>query len=234
MPDSSKADAIRTMVLTRLGELGLDQSEVSERLGKNTTYINQYVKKKSPVWLPEDVRPRLATILGISEAQLKRPDTMSDAVHINISERLKSSELHQPDRPGLSKDKIQVLGMAECGPDGWALWNGDVVDWAERPSNLVGVPKAYAVFIVGESMEPRYHPSELAFIHPGKPILPGAYVLVQMHPPEDDPVPRAFLKRLVRRSGDKVVLEQYNPPKTFTLKAKEIKSMHRVVGSGEP
>jgi phage repressor protein C with HTH and peptisase S24 domain len=130
-------------------------------------------------------------------------------------------------------DKIRVLGMAECGPDGWALWNGEVVDMVERPANLAGVPNAYAVFITGDSMEPRYLPGEIAFIHPGKPVTPGAFVLVQMNPKNGETVPRAFLKRLVRRSGSKVVVGQIHPEKTFDLKPSEILSMHRVVGSGE-
>jgi phage repressor protein C with HTH and peptisase S24 domain len=128
---------------------------------------------------------------------------------------------------------IEVLGMAECGPDGWSLWNGEVVDRVPRPPNLAGVPKSYAVYIVGTSMEDRYHPGELAYIHPGKPVTPGCYVLVQIHPKEDGEPPRAVLKRLVKRSGDKVVLAQLSPAKTFTIKADEILSMHRVVGSGE-
>lgn len=124
--------------------------------------------------------------------------------------------------------------MAECGPDGWALWNGEVVDYVDRPSNLVGVSKAYAVYVVGDSMEPRYFAGELAFIHPFKPVTIGAFVLMQMVPPHDGEAPRAFLKRLVKRSGDKVTFEQLNPHKIFTLKTSQIQSMHRVVGSGEP
>ncbi len=68
-----------------------------------------------------------------------------------------------------SNDRLKVLGMAECGPDGWSLWNGDVIDMVDRPANLRGVPGAYAVYVVGASMEPRYHPGELVHIHPGKP-----------------------------------------------------------------
>jgi phage repressor protein C with HTH and peptisase S24 domain len=134
----------------------------------------------------------------------------------------------------LSREKIKVLGMAECGPDGWALWNGDVVDLVDRPASLIGVKKAYAVYIQGVSMEPRYFPGEVAFIHPGKPIQPGSFVLVQLHPPEGESTPRAFIKRLVKRSGDKIIFEQYNPPRSFTLKASEILSIHRVVQGGEP
>ena len=130
-------------------------------------------------------------------------------------------------------ERVPVLGMAECGPDGWSLWNGDIIDTIPRPLNLVGAPRAYAVYIVGDSMEPRYYSGELAHIHPGKPVTIGAFVLVQMRPDHDGETPKAVVKRLIKRSATKITLEQYNPAKKFDIKTDDIVSIHRVVGSGE-
>ncbi len=135
---------------------------------------------------------------------------------------------------GGETDRIPVLGMAECGPDGWSLWNGDIIDTIPRPPNLFGAPRAYAVYIVGGSMEPRYFPGEVAHIHPGKPVMIGDFVLVQIRSEHDGDAPKAVVKRLIRRNGSKIVLEQYNPHKKFDLRTDEIVSMHKVVGSGEP
>jgi phage repressor protein C with HTH and peptisase S24 domain len=41
------------------------------------------------------------------------------------------------------------------------------------------------------------------------------------------------IKRLVKRTGTKTVLEQFNPVKTFDIRNDDIVSIHRVVGSGE-
>ncbi|MBN9555230.1 MAG: helix-turn-helix domain-containing protein [Alphaproteobacteria bacterium] len=149
---------------------------------------------------------------------------------------LKSSRKPGAETPRMQvaeAQRVPVLGMAECGPDGWSLWNGDVIDTIPRPSNLMGAPKAYAVYIVGDSMEPRYYAGEIAHVHPGKPVTIGAFVLVQIRPDHDGETPKAVVKRLVKRSATKLTLEQYNPPKKFELKADEIVSIHRVVGSGE-
>lgn len=129
--------------------------------------------------------------------------------------------------------RLKVMGMVETGPDGWSLFNGEVIDTIPRPAQLAGAKDAYAVYIVGTSMEPRYFAGEAVLVHPGKPITVGAFVLVQLKPKADGDAPRAILKRLARRSGSKVVLEQYAPAKTFDLKADDILSMHRVVGSLE-
>ena len=134
-------------------------------------------------------------------------------------------------RPG-SADKLKVLGMAECGADGWSLWNGDVIDLIERPAGLIGVPNAYAVYVVGASMEPRYHPGEVVHIHPGRPVDVGAYVLVQRRGKAGE-APLAVIKRLVKRTGTRTVLEQFNPARTFEIRNDDIVSIHRVVGSGE-
>jgi phage repressor protein C with HTH and peptisase S24 domain len=131
------------------------------------------------------------------------------------------------------QERVPVLGMAECGPDGWSLWNGDIIDTIPRPMNLMGAPKAYAVYIVGDSMEPRYYSGELAHVHPGKPVTIGAFVLVQIRPEHDGDTPKAVVKRLIKRTGSKITLEQYNPAKKFEIKTGDIVSIHRVVGSGE-
>ena len=141
-----------------------------------------------------------------------------------------------PSRPAAARggtaDKLKVLGMAECGADGWSLWNGDVIDLIDRPAGLVGVPNAYAVYVVGASMEPRYHPGEVVHVHPGRPVDVGAYVLVQRRGKTGE-APLAVIKRLTKRTASKITLEQFNPPKIFDIKTGDIVSIHRVVGSGE-
>jgi len=129
---------------------------------------------------------------------------------------------------------LRVLGMAECGPDGWSLWNGEVIEMTSRPPNLAGASQAYAVYIVGSSMEPRYFSGELAHINPGRPVSIGDFVLIQVRPEPGETTPRAVIKRLVKRSPTKVTLEQYNPAKTMEIRASEIISIHQIVGSGKP
>ena len=135
--------------------------------------------------------------------------------------------------PSLEPDRIPVLGTAEGGEEGWALWNGDVIDHVPRPPSLLGAPNAYACYVTGTSMEPRYHPGELIYVHPGKPVTIGSYVLVQARPRAEGEPPRAVVKRLAKRLAMKLVLEQYNPPKTIEVQTKDVVSIHRIMGSGE-
>lgn len=180
---------------------------------------------------------KIALVTGVRPEWLDTGDgpMVGEPRKVSVNRSSKGPVLERPSGATVSQgdDKLRVLGMAEGGPDGWSLWNGDIIEWIDRPANLRGVPDAYAVYISGSSMEPRYHPGELAHIHPHKPVTIGAYVLVQKLSKEPGEPPLAVIKRLAKRSGNRIVLEQFNPPRTFEIKADEIVSIHRVVGSGE-
>lgn len=172
---------------------------------------------------------------GSGEKELTSQNSTSGAVQNDAS--VTSNARIAFDAPGRSEgaqnQRLAILGMAEGGPDGWSLFNGDLIETVPMPANLVGVKGAYGVYVVGDSMSPRYRPGEIAHIHPHKPLTIGAYVLVQKRPKAPGEPPLAVIKELVRRSGSKIVLAQINPPKTFELRTDEIVSIHRVVGSAE-
>lgn len=128
---------------------------------------------------------------------------------------------------------LPVMGIGECGPDGWSAWNGEVIAMAPRPPSLAGVPKAYAVYATGDSMEPRYYAGELLHINPARHVEPGNFVLVQVKPAREGEAPGALIKRLVRRSATKLTLEQFNPAKRIEIKTSDVVSIHRVVGTGD-
>lgn len=199
-------------------------------------------------WIRDGLKKPGKTQKGLADALHLDPAAISRLLDGN--RQLKASEIeparayldappnagrHRQESRGAESNNVslKVMGMAECGPDGWSLWNGDVIETIPRPANLASVPNAYAVYISGDSMVPRYHPGELAHIHPGKPVTIGAYVLVQKKPKASGEAPQAVIKQLVKRTGSKIVLRQFNPPMTFEIKADEVVSMHRVVGSGE-
>lgn len=224
---------MRELIQAKIEEKRVSLASVSRAIGKNHAYLQQYLERGIPKRLPEEVRSALARYLGISESVLlegvvnQRP---------KFVQPLSALGHHGPQHsvtnvsPG---DLLGVYGMAEGGPDGWGIFNGEIVQYIQRPDNLRGVPSAYAVFITGTSMSPRYEQGEIAHVHPGRPVMPGAYVLVQRRPLQEGEPPLAIIKRLVRRSGNKVTLAQLNPVKNFDVSTDQIVSIHRIVGSSE-
>lgn len=56
-----------------LTEKGIDYARLSEVIGRNAAYIQQYIKRGSPRRLAEQDRARIAAYLGVSEAMLGGP-----------------------------------------------------------------------------------------------------------------------------------------------------------------
>jgi hypothetical protein len=56
-----------------LTERGLDYARISQVIGRNPAYIQQYIKRGSPRRLAEQDRARIAAYLGVSEAMLGGP-----------------------------------------------------------------------------------------------------------------------------------------------------------------
>jgi SOS-response transcriptional repressor LexA len=215
---------VREFVRGKLAERGLSMKEASERIGRNHAYLQQFLERGIPAVLPEEAREHLAELLGIAPDALRfgGPPSRSG---------VRPPYLRLP--PANPADRIPVMGVGEGGGEGKSLWNGEIVDYVPRPPALSGAPNGYATYVIGTSMEPRYHPGELIYVHPGKPVTAGAYVLVQLKPPAEGEPPLALIKRLAKKAGNRVVLEQFNPPKPFEVPARDIVSIHRIVGSGE-
>ena len=221
MIDTTK-DTVRQRIHSALAERQLNMSSVSKRLGKNHAYLHQFLYRGIPGHLPELVRGELAVILQVPEAELKGSRSGRSGPPPFV-----------PPLPPIPGDRIPVRGAGQGGSEGWFPWNGEIVDYISRPPHLAGATDAYAVYVAGSSMEPRYYAGELVYIHPGKPVTIGSFVLVQIRPEAEGDAPRAFMKRLVRRTANKVTLEQFNPPKNFDIKTSDVLSMHRIVGSAE-
>lgn len=131
------------------------------------------------------------------------------------------------------EDLLPVVGTAEGGPDGLLHWNGDVIEQVKRPPHLASAKGAYALYVSGSSMEPRYFAGEIIYVHPGKPVFQNCFVVVQFARENDGPTPAAWVKQLIRNDGRLLHLRQFNPAKNLTLPIERVLAIHRIVGSGE-
>ena len=126
---------------------------------------------------------------------------------------------------------IPVYGQAVGGVDGEFVMNGDRLDDVFAPPSLSAVAGAYAVYVAGESMEPRYFDGEIVFVNPTKRARRGDFVVAQIQAGEHGPK-LAYVKRFVRWNAEELVLAQYNPEKELTFTADQVVSVHLVVMGG--
>lgn len=134
-----------------------------------------------------------------------------------------------PDFAGMPRD-IPIRGIAACssGDGAFQIEATNVVDWARRPPALAGVRDAYGLYLSGDSMEPRWSHGDMILVHPGRPARPGDHVVLILR---DGPheTPYAYCKRLVRRHGGMVTVEQYNPPSQRDFPEERVEAVHRIL-----
>lgn len=238
---------VRKLILDRLQELGLNMAEVSNRLGRNETYLQQFLKRGSPRELHERDRIVLAGILNVSEDQLRGPSSIlpkREYVKTNVSSREslvvdqpRAYNLPQNQQPApaitpgaqLVGDKdLPVFGTAQGG-SGALIVTNEPVDWVVRPDPLLRVKDGYGMIVTGDSMDPALRAGSIALINPHLPPRPGDYCLFRSH--AEDGTTHAAIKEYRGETEAVWKVRQYNPPKDFTLKKSEWQIRHRVVGS---
>ena len=72
-------------------------------------------------------------------------------------------------------------------------------------------------------MLPLWEPGDHFYVYPGHPVNVGDFVLIELQPTESEPNPGAYVKRLVKRLADRIVVEQLNPQKDMTIQLAKIK-----------
>ena len=104
----------------------------------------------------------------------------------------------------------------------------DPIDSIDTPSWLESVPDSYAVFVTGNSMEPRFRAREIIYVHPYRPYREGDYVVVQL---QANGRVHAIVKQFVEMTDGEVTLKQHNPDKELRHPRSTIAAIHLVVGS---
>ena len=134
----------------------------------------------------------------------------------------------------LPKD-VRVLGTAIGGNAGDFTLNGETIDYVRRPPSVGDPDLVFAIYLIGESMYPRYEDGDLVYVHTKIPPAIGRDVLVELHGSEktSEPGP-ALVKRLVRRTTRKFILQQFNPPRSdIEIDVTQVKHIYRILSSAE-
>jgi len=229
-------DGPRRLIAERIAELGLDMANLSRQLGHNHAYLQQYIRYAIPSQLKEDDRHRVAALLGLDQRVLKPGGGFSDS-DIPLLDAGAPGEVRDAPQvrfAGQRPENVPVRGTVRGGQGGaFELNIGEPIDYVRRPLSLIGKGEIYALHVESDSMAPRYEPGEIVLVWAQRPALIGRDVVVQLRPSHDGENPRAYLKRLIKRNDKELILEQFNPRKTMSLKMKDVISVHMVLTRDE-
>lgn len=213
-------------------------AQVGQAVGVSTAAVQQWetnVTRPTPEnlaaaakYLETDARSLLALLAKVDDAAPMTPATprQDDPAPNAIIE---GAEPRLPDLGG-PRD-VEELGIAVGGDgedDGAFEFNGQVVDRVTRPPGILHRRDVFALRVSNTSMVPKYDHGERIFAERRRPA-PGEYAVVELHPREEGRAGRGYIKRLVSVNSAKVIVEQFNPPKTLEFDRDQVKAVHRVI-----
>lgn len=214
----------RELLAALVGEQ--ERAPIARRAKLNPTFIRDVLERGQ--------NPKLENAEKLSQALgVPLSDWFLQPEAVNRSVSTRENPGGSPEnsvRIDLMPRDFPVFGTGNCGEDGaFELNAGEAIDFVRRPPRLVGIKDAYALYVQGSSMRPWREEGQLVYVHPGQPPQIGDYVVVQCKPSKSGETPRAFIKRLERRTGTELVVSQYAPAGRMTFKLSQVLSVHRIV-----
>lgn len=196
---------------------GLERSQVAARLGVSVQSLSHYERGKNRPSLER--LERLASIYGTTTATL-----LGDAATPN-----NEAVLAQVQVP--SRRDLPVFGAAQGGAEGAMVIGDGPIDYIDRPGDLAHVTDAFAVYMVGDSMEPRFKQGEILYINPQRPFRPGQDVLIELL---DSGERYAIVKTVLRVTPAALLLKQHNPALEFEVERSRIVRVSLITGTHYP
>lgn len=196
--------------------LGLTQSQLAERAGTTQQTIDRIEKGQVS---HSRATPAILKALSLESDQTAPPDVKLEPARLVPGEQL------------VGERDLPVYSSAEGG-DGALILSTDPIEWVKRPAPLTNVRGGYGIYIVGDSMLPRFNPSEIALVHPHLPFRSGVDVVLYRGDVHDH---HAIVKHLRRATSTEWHLTQWNPPegesREFVLPRADWTVCHVIVGS---
>lgn len=161
-------DNIQKRLKALIDENATDMTAVSLAIGKNRTYIQQYITKSIPRKLPYEVAVDIADHFNIDVDYLRDPDQIAKEKTVAKPKKKSGMDITEYDvrasaGAGAFNEQEQALGS-------WSIPN----------YMLNGRPNNYAVIAVtGDSMEPLLHDGDRVLVDfdDTTPSPPGLFVL---------------------------------------------------------
>lgn len=196
---------------------GASLSALSAMLGRNLTYLQQFVRKGSPRKLEETDRRKLAAFFGVPESELGAPEEISSA----------------PATPLRAASHVPIPRLALDASAGQGVIVGeevpvDSIFFSTRWLRAHGFDPGQmsAISVVGDSMEPVLRDGDDILVDQRpRPLHDGIHVVRVGE--------SLLVKRVQTGPAGRIVLESANPAyRPIELPVEEVQVIGRVVWKG--
>ncbi|MEO7247929.1 MAG: S24 family peptidase [Novosphingobium sp.] len=198
-------------------ERGVSLAGLSALIERNSSYLQQYVRKGSPRKLEETDRRKIAAFFGVAESELGAPEDISPS----LAAKGRRSEF--VDVPRLPLD-------ASAGPGAFTAEEAPVdrFRFSARWLRSLGFDPATlsAIAVAGDSMEPLLRDGDEILVDTApRPLRDGIHVVRVGD--------TLMVKRVQTGVPDRIVLESENPAyRPIELPRGEVRVIGRVVWKG--
>lgn len=128
--------------------------------------------------------------------------------------------------------RVPLRGQSMGGKEGALIFAGDEhFGEIDAPPKLHGVPDAYAVYVIGNSMMDRLKHGEVCFVHPYEPYKKGDDVVFQIQATEGGSV-HGWIKRFISMDDKILKVQQLHPKKVLTFARRTVLAVHKIVFIG--
>lgn len=227
----NKSMDLKERIKTSRIAANLTQEELAKAVGKTRNAVAQ--------WESGTSHPRPKTLEEIAGALNVSVDWLLTGIQPNTNgaqipqansrmNEVKLANVELPSRQYMPQD-VPVMGTAACNADhGSFKLDSSIIDYVRRPPGLLTTKDVYALYVEGDSMEPRFTAGDLVFVHPRKPVRIGDSVVVQIVKSENEPI-EAMIAVLSKRTSHEVFLQKYNPNKIIHFDNANIVSIHKIL-----
>jgi phage repressor protein C with HTH and peptisase S24 domain len=198
------------------------QADLARHLRLAPSAVSRMLKGERQMKQLETVQ--IAAFLGVTPEEVLR-HAVEGPVPLPPADTPRPNRGRPPSPPSRIGDKIPIRSGGRGGTDQEMFLQDGPIGYTPRPANLSGVREAYAIYMVGDSMEPRYEQGWLLHINPFKPPKRGRDVVVYKQGQA------VLIKQFVGWEGDNLVLRQFNPPLTLRIPRGEVRECHLIVGA---
>src|SRR5260221_1061921 len=208
-----------------LARVGASQADLARHLRLAPSAISRMIKGERQMKLLEAAQ--IAQFLGQSAEEVMRhagtaPEPAAPSLAPRRGRPPGSGTAIAPRPRGV--EPIPIRSAARGGADQQMFLADGPIGHTPRPANLDGIRGAYAIYMVADSMEPRYEQRWLLHVNPFKPPTRGRDVVVYK---KDQSV---LIKQFLGWERDTLVLRQLNPPEELRFASDEVQECHLVVG----
>jgi phage repressor protein C with HTH and peptisase S24 domain len=216
-----------------LERTGASQADLARHLRLAPSAVSRMIKGERQMKLLEAVQ--IAAFLGVSQDEVLRHagdsapsgEAAPRAGRGRPPAAARPPEFAAPVRFVRAPDTIPIRSAGRGGGEQEMFLADGPIGYTPRPANLSGVRAAYAIYMIGDSMAPRYEPGWLLHVNPFKPATRSRDVVVFK---KGNAV---LIKQFVGWEKDALVLRQLNPPAELRIPRADILECHLIVGADQ-